>query len=98
LQNLKRQVRLGWRRCGRDRAACSIRRRLTEPGQIQTGEVARIGEWRRQAGLKLGRREVQETTRRTFVESSMDSFPGWTIHGSAIRAGDLANVEMALWR
>ncbi len=85
LQNLKRQVRLGWRRYGRDRAACSVHRRLTEPGQIQPGEVARIGERRRQAGLELGRREVQETTRRAVGESSMDSFPGRTIDGGAIR-------------
>ncbi len=75
-----------------------IRRRLTEPGQIQTGEVARIGERRRQAGLELGRRQVQETMGRAQVERSMDSFPGRAIHGSAVRAGDLANVEMALGR
>ncbi len=98
LENLERQVRRGWRRYGRDRAACCIHRRLAEPGQIQTGEIARIGERRRQAGLELGRRQVQETTRRTFVESDMDSLPGGTIHARAIRSGDFANVEMALWR
>ncbi len=75
LQHLKRQVGLG-RRCNRRRrAALSVCRCLTEPGQIKTGEVACIGEWRRQAGLKLGRRQVQETAGRAFAESGLDSFP-----------------------
>ena len=98
LQNLKRQVSLGWRGNGRRRAAFSVCRRLTEPGQIQAGEVARIDERRRQAGLKLGRREVQKTTGRAVGESRMDSFPGRTVQRGAIRTGGLANVEMALWR
>ena len=80
------------------RAAFSDYRRLTEPRQIQTGEVACIGKWRRQAGLKFGRREVQKTVGRAIGEGSMNSFPGRTVYGGAIRTGGLASVEMALRR
>ena len=77
---------------------CAIDWRLTEPGQVQPGEVACIGKWREQAGLKLGRRQVQETMSQAVAESGMDSFPERTIEARAIRTGNLANVEMALRR
>ncbi len=98
LQNVKREVTLGWRGNGRGRAAFSVCRPLTKAGQIQAGEVARIDETRRQAGLKLGRREVEKTTGRAVGESRIDSFPGRTVQRGTIRSGDLTNVEMALWR
>ena len=59
LENLKRQVRLGWLRDGRDCTTFPIRRRMTEPGQVQTGEVTREAERRRQARLELSRCQVQ---------------------------------------
>ena len=81
-------------------AACRfpVCRRLTEPGQIQPGEVAGIGEGRRQAGLKLGRREVQETAGGAVGESRMDSFRGRSVQGRAVGTGGLVRVEMALGR
>jgi hypothetical protein len=71
---------------------------LAEPSQVQTGEVPREGEWWRQGGLELGRREVQETASRPLGEGSMDSFPDRTVKSGAMQIGDLANVEMALGR
>ncbi len=59
MEDLKRQVRLGWLRYGRDCTSFPIRRRLTEPGQVQSREVAREAEGRRQARLELSRCEVQ---------------------------------------
>ena len=41
MEYLKRQVGLGGLRYGRDCTSFPIRGRLTEPGQVQTGEVAR---------------------------------------------------------
>ena len=59
MENLKRQVGLGWLRYGRDCTTFPIRRRMTEPGQVQSREVAREAEGRRQARLELSRCEVQ---------------------------------------
>jgi hypothetical protein len=98
MENLKRQVRLGWLRHGRDRGTLAIRRRLTEPSQVETGEVARKAECRRQAGLEIGRCEVQETACRAPGEGCMHSFPDRTVQSGTIQVGDLSNVEMALGR
>ena len=59
MEYLKRQVGLGGLRYGRDCTSFPIRGRLTEPGQVQTGEVAREAERRRQARLEISRCEVQ---------------------------------------
>ena len=58
---------------------CCIDRRLTEPGEIQPGEIACIGEGRDQAGLKLGRCQVQEAMSQAAAESGMDAFSERTI-------------------
>ena len=84
LQNLKSEVRVGGRRDGWQRAVLSVRPRLTEPGQIQAGEVACIGERGWQAGLKLGRRQVQKTACRAFAECRMSPSAGRTVERNAV--------------
>ena len=96
MQNLKRQVALGWLWDGRNRIAFPIRRCLTEPGQVETGKVAREAEGRRQGRLELGRCKVQEPVCRALGKRGMDSFADRTIKKSALGGRGFSNVEVAL--
>ena len=50
----------------------------------------------RQAGLKLGRREMQKTPSRALREGCVDAFPDRAVEAGNDLIGDHANVEMAV--
>ena len=64
----------------------------------QPGTALTFFPWPQAASGRVGIGEVQETARRAVSERSVNPLSGRTVQGGTVRTGDLANVEMTLWR